>query len=247
VVQIHSPRPFISLESNTLQPSPNWLGFDCQSIRPTTAFLTEARSPSQFFQQLLCRTPRRTGFYRAGLIIARRPAIPALSQREMAMPQKDEEPEESWRNDNSPATGISAQEGKHRGNRFAPVKQRVADIGGVIPRPEESLPRTPVPAVPLPWQRFGELYNLKASPRPIIPRTMPLDPGTKLGHFQPSELRQSRTVGNGNDWISCGGHTWIPAQFRRVLRIKRHTALPTRGRVRFSSRSGSSSKYRGSI
>jgi len=207
VVEIHSPRPFISLESNTLQPSPNWLGFDCQSIRPTTAFLTEARSPSQFFQQLLCRTSRRTGFYRAGLIIARRPAIPALSQREMAMPQKDEEPEESWRNDNSPATGISAQEGKHRGNRFAPVKQRVADIGGVIPRPEESLPRTPVPAVPLPWQRFGELYNLKASPRPIIPRTMPLDPGTKLGHFQPSELRQSRTVGNGNDWISCGGQS----------------------------------------
>src|SRR6516162_1935247 len=47
--------------------------------------------------------------------------------------------------------GISAQEGNRRGNRLAPAMRRVADIGGVIPRPEESLPRTPVPAVPLPW------------------------------------------------------------------------------------------------
>src|SRR6266403_2489999 len=31
------------------------------------------------------------------------------------------------------------------------TKRRVAGIGGVIPRPEESLPRTPVLAVPLPW------------------------------------------------------------------------------------------------
>src|SRR6516162_3374486 len=48
-------------------------------------------------------------------------------------------------------SGISAQEGNRRGNRLAPAMRRVADIGGVIPRPEESLPRTPVPAVPLPW------------------------------------------------------------------------------------------------
>src|SRR6516165_70103 len=47
--------------------------------------------------------------------------------------------------------GISAQEGNRRGNRLAPAMRRVADIGGVIARPEESLPRTPVPAVPLPW------------------------------------------------------------------------------------------------
>src|SRR6266446_2666712 len=31
------------------------------------------------------------------------------------------------------------------------TKRRVAGIGGVILRPEESLPRTPVLAVPLPW------------------------------------------------------------------------------------------------
>jgi hypothetical protein len=37
------------------------------------------------------------------------------------------------------------------GNRLAPAKRRVADIGGVIPRPVESLPRAPVPVVPLPW------------------------------------------------------------------------------------------------
>src|SRR5215831_10843779 len=43
------------------------------------------------------------------------------------------------------------QEGKRRCNRLAPAKRRVADIGGVIPRPVESVPRAPVPAVPLPW------------------------------------------------------------------------------------------------
>jgi hypothetical protein len=43
------------------------------------------------------------------------------------------------------------QEGKRRCNRLAPAKRRLADIGGVIPRPEESLPPAPVPAVPLPW------------------------------------------------------------------------------------------------
>jgi hypothetical protein len=43
------------------------------------------------------------------------------------------------------------QEGKHRCNWLAPAMRRVADIGGVIPRPVESLPRAPVPAVPLPW------------------------------------------------------------------------------------------------
>jgi len=49
-------------------------------------------------------------------------------------------------------SGISTQEGKRRGNRLAPTKRRVADIGGVIPRPVESLPRAaPVPVVPLPW------------------------------------------------------------------------------------------------
>src|SRR5207253_5421008 len=31
------------------------------------------------------------------------------------------------------------------------TKRRVAGIGGVVPRPEESLPRAPVLAVPLPW------------------------------------------------------------------------------------------------
>ncbi len=36
-------------------------------------------------------------------------------------------------------------------NWLAPAKRRVAGIGGVIPRPEESLPRAPVLAVPLPW------------------------------------------------------------------------------------------------
>src|SRR5271169_732850 len=48
-------------------------------------------------------------------------------------------------------SGISAQEGKRRCNRLVPAKRRVAGIGGVIPRPVESLPRAPVPAVPLPW------------------------------------------------------------------------------------------------
>ena len=48
-------------------------------------------------------------------------------------------------------SGISTREGKRRGNRLAPAKRRVADIGGVIPRPVESLPRAPVPVVPLPW------------------------------------------------------------------------------------------------
>ncbi len=43
------------------------------------------------------------------------------------------------------------QKGKRRCNRLAPAKQRSAGIGGVIPRPVESLPRAPVPAVPLPW------------------------------------------------------------------------------------------------
>jgi hypothetical protein len=42
------------------------------------------------------------------------------------------------------------QEGNHRCNWLAPAKRRVADIGGVILRPEESLSRAPGPAVPLP-------------------------------------------------------------------------------------------------
>jgi hypothetical protein len=43
------------------------------------------------------------------------------------------------------------QEGKHRCNWFAPAKRRVADIGGVIPRPAQALPRAPVPAVRQSW------------------------------------------------------------------------------------------------
>ena len=35
--------------------------------------------------------------------------------------------------------------------RVTPAKRRVAGIGGVIPRPEESLPRAPAPAVPPLW------------------------------------------------------------------------------------------------
>jgi hypothetical protein len=34
---------------------------------------------------------------------------------------------------------------------YQTTKRRVAGIGGVIPRPEESLPRAPVSAIPLPW------------------------------------------------------------------------------------------------
>ena len=49
--------------------------------------------------------------------------------------------------------GISAQEGNRRGNRLAPAMRRVADIGGVIPRPEESLPRTTVPEIHCPGLR----------------------------------------------------------------------------------------------
>jgi hypothetical protein len=48
-------------------------------------------------------------------------------------------------------SGISSQEGKRRRKGLVPAKRRVAGIGGVIPRPEESLPRAPVPEVPLPW------------------------------------------------------------------------------------------------
>ena len=33
MVQIHSPRPFISLESNTCSHFQNWLGFDFRSIQ----------------------------------------------------------------------------------------------------------------------------------------------------------------------------------------------------------------------
>jgi hypothetical protein len=36
-------------------------------------------------------------------------------------------------------------------NPVAPAKRRVSGIGGVIPRPEELLPRAPAPAVPPPW------------------------------------------------------------------------------------------------
>ena len=39
---------------------------------------------------------------------------------------------------------------KCRCNRLAPAKRPVAGIDGVIPQPEECLPRAPVPAVPLP-------------------------------------------------------------------------------------------------
>jgi hypothetical protein len=34
---------------------------------------------------------------------------------------------------------------------LAPAKRPIAGIGGAIPRPEEALPRAPVPVVPLPW------------------------------------------------------------------------------------------------
>lgn len=46
---------------------------------------------------------------------------------------------------------FSLKERNRRGSRLAPAKRRVAGIGGVVPRPEESLPRDPVPVVPLLW------------------------------------------------------------------------------------------------
>ena len=48
-------------------------------------------------------------------------------------------------------------EDKRRRNRLSPAKRRVAGIGGVIPRPEESQPRATVPAVRLPWATKKEL------------------------------------------------------------------------------------------
>jgi hypothetical protein len=60
------------------------------------------------------------------------------------------DPQEFGRVDQGEAA-FPLQEGKHRCNWLAPAKRRVADIGGVIPRPAQSLPRAPVPAVPLPW------------------------------------------------------------------------------------------------
>ena len=53
------------------------------------------------------------------------------------------------------------QEGKRRCNRLAPAKQRSAGIGGVIPRPVESLRRAPVPAVPLPRGSGASLPKAK--------------------------------------------------------------------------------------
>jgi hypothetical protein len=51
-----------------------------------------------------------------------------------------------WSGDHGEAP-FPLQEGKHRCNWLGPAKRRVADIGDVIRRPAQSLPRAPVPAV----------------------------------------------------------------------------------------------------
>jgi hypothetical protein len=43
------------------------------------------------------------------------------------------------------------KESRRGRTRLLPPKRRVSGIGGVIPRPEESLPRAPAPAVPPLW------------------------------------------------------------------------------------------------
>ena len=63
---------------------------------------------------------------------------PVLDQQEFGRPDQRE-------------AAFPLQEGKRRCNWLAPAKRPVAGIGGVIRRPEESLPRALVPAVPLPW------------------------------------------------------------------------------------------------
>ena len=58
---------------------------------------------------------------------------------------------------------FSLKEPNRRGSRLAPAKRRVAGIGGVVPRPEESLPRDPVPVVPLLWAPGRLCPKLNAS------------------------------------------------------------------------------------
>ena len=56
MVQIHSPRPFISLESNTCNHFQSWLGFDFRSIRSNNdifgrKFEAQTNSFSNFFAE----------------------------------------------------------------------------------------------------------------------------------------------------------------------------------------------------
>jgi len=91
------------------------------------------------------------------------------------------------------------QEGKHRCNWLAPAKRRVADTGGVIPRPVESLPRVPVLVVPLPWtpgrlcpklNAYGTADsrqdNCVASAATISHSTRSRGPGTRVGSSPPA-------------------------------------------------------------
>jgi hypothetical protein len=67
-VEIHSPRPFITLESSTYSHLQTGSDLTVGPFGPTTAFFDGNSNPKlQFFQQLLLRTPRRAGFYHAGL------------------------------------------------------------------------------------------------------------------------------------------------------------------------------------
>jgi hypothetical protein len=69
VVQIHSPRPFISLESNSCTHFQNWLGFDFPSIRSNSDIVrrklkARTNSFSNFFadrhimSNLIVKVPR---------------------------------------------------------------------------------------------------------------------------------------------------------------------------------------------
>jgi Family of unknown function (DUF5372) len=118
------------------------------------------------------------------------------------------------------AAAFPLQEGKRRCYWLAPAKRRVAGIGGVIPRPEESLPRAPVPALPLPWapgplcpslnvyatgdSRQNNCAEFDAT---ISRSTRSRGPGTRVGSSPPAVPQK--------DWHECSTTPQGDVEIRR--------------------------------
>jgi hypothetical protein len=81
VVEIHSPRPFISLESNTYSHLQTGSDLIVGPFAPTTAFFDGTSKPKPILSATSLQNPTSYRILSYASDIARRPSIPALSQR----------------------------------------------------------------------------------------------------------------------------------------------------------------------
>jgi hypothetical protein len=90
VVEIHSPRPFLPLESNTYSHLQTGSDLIVDPFASTTAFFDGSSKPKPILSATSLQTATSYRILLYGSDITRRSSIPAHDG--MAMPQKDEEP-----------------------------------------------------------------------------------------------------------------------------------------------------------